>query len=68
MLAELETHHVNAPPRQGGRIRRPKLAAKSLFAGAEDPVLQELRDTEVEALTAEDLAALVRRWQRELRG
>jgi DNA mismatch repair protein MutS len=43
VLTELETHHVNAPPRQGGRIRRPKLSAKSLFAGVEDPVLQQLR-------------------------
>ncbi len=68
VLTELETHHVNAPPRQAGRIRRPKLAAKSLFANVEDPVLKELRDAEVEALTPEDLAALVRRWQRELRG
>jgi DNA mismatch repair protein MutS len=68
VLTELETHHVNAPPRQAGRIRRPKLTAKSLFANAEDPVLQELRNAEVEALTPEDLAALVQRWQRELRG
>jgi DNA mismatch repair protein MutS len=68
VLTELETHHVNAPPRQGGRIRRPRLAAKSLFANAEDPVLQELREAELDALSPEDVAALVRRWQRELRG
>jgi DNA mismatch repair protein MutS len=68
VLTELETHHVNAPPRQSGRIRRPKLGAKSLFAGVEDPVVQELRQAEVDALTPEELAALVRRWQRELRG
>ncbi len=68
VLNELETHHVNAPPRQAGRIRRPKLGAKSLFAGMEDPVLRELRDAEVDALAPEDVAALVRRWQRELRG
>ncbi len=68
VLTELETHHVNAPPREGGRIRKPRLAAKSLFAGVEDPILQELRDAEVDALTPEDVAALVKRWQRELRG
>jgi DNA mismatch repair protein MutS len=68
VLTELETHHVNAPPRQGGRIRRPKLGMKSLFASVDDPVLKELRDAEVEALAPQDLAALVRRWQRELRG
>ena len=48
VLAGLETHHVNAPPRQTGRIRKPKLAAKSLFANVEDPVLQELRAAELE--------------------
>ncbi|HVS35220.1 MAG TPA: DNA mismatch repair protein MutS [Gemmataceae bacterium] len=68
VLTELETHYVNAPPREGGRIRKPKLAGKSLFAGVEDPVMQELRETEVDALTPEDVAALVKRWQRELRG
>jgi DNA mismatch repair protein MutS len=67
VLTELETHHVNAPPRQG-RIRRPKLPPKSLFAGVEDPVMQALRETELDGLGPEQIADLVRRWQRELRG
>jgi len=68
VLTELETHHVNAPPRPGGRIRKPKLASKSLFAGVEDPVLQALRETDLSGRSAEEVAELVRRWQRELRG
>jgi DNA mismatch repair protein MutS len=68
VLTELETHHVNAPPARGGRIRRPKLTPKSLFAGVEDPVLQALRETELNGLDSEEIAELVRRWQRELRG
>ncbi len=52
VLTELESHHVNAPPRQGGRIRKPKLAAKSLFADVEDPVLQALRETDLSGRSA----------------
>ena len=40
----------------------------SLFAGTDDPVLVALRECDVEALTAEELAELVRKWQKELRG
>ena len=68
VLAELESHHVNAPERQGGRIRKPKLAAKSLFADVEDPVLQALCATDLSGRSAEDVAEPVKRWQRELRG
>ena len=68
VLTELETHHVNAPPRPGGRIRKPKLAAKSLFANVEDPVLQALRETDLNGLGPDEIAELARRWQRELRG
>jgi DNA mismatch repair protein MutS len=68
VLTELETHHVNAPPARGGRIRRPKLTPKSLFAGVEDPVLQALRETELNGMGPEEIAELMRRWQRELRG
>ena len=67
VLAELEAHHVNAPERQGGRIRKPKLAAKSLFANVEDPVLQALRETDLNGLGPEEIAELAG-WQRELRG
>ena len=67
VLTELETHHVNAPPRHG-RIRRPKLVETSLFAGAEDPVMQALRETELDGLGPEVIAEMARRWQRELRG
>ena len=39
-----------------------------LFAGVEDPVIQALRETEFAGLGPEEIAELVRRWQRELRG
>jgi DNA mismatch repair protein MutS len=66
VLAELEALHVKAPPRPAARIRRPKAAQISLFANSEDPVLAALRETDVDALTPEQVAELVRRWQREL--
>ncbi len=68
VLTELETHHVNAPPRPGGRIRKPKLAVKSLFANVEDPILQALRETDLSGLGPDEIVELARRWQRELRG
>jgi DNA mismatch repair protein MutS len=67
VLTELEAHHVNSPPRSG-RIRKPKLVQRSLFANVEDPVLTALRDLELEGLSPEEIAERVRRWQRELRG
>ena len=66
VLAELEAHHVNAPERPGAKIRKPKLLQPSLFAGTEDPVLQALRQFNVDAATGEEVAAQVRRWQRDL--
>jgi DNA mismatch repair protein MutS len=65
VLAELEAHHVNAPDRPG-RIRRPKVVQASLFAGTEDPVLTDLRQFDLAKATPEEVAAQVRRWQREL--
>ena len=47
-------------------ISRPRLVQASLFAGTEDPVLVALREADVGAMTAEELAEQVRRWQREL--
>jgi DNA mismatch repair protein MutS len=67
VLAELERHHLETPERPGARIRRPKIVQPSLFAGTEDPVLQELREMDVRALSPEEVAARVRRWQRDLR-
>jgi DNA mismatch repair protein MutS len=68
VLAELEAHHLQMPARPQNHISRPRLVQTSLFAGTDDPVLQALRDLDVDAVTAEELAEQVRRWQRELRG
>ncbi len=66
VLAELEAHHVEAPDRPG-RIRRPRTVQRSLFAGMEDPVLQALREFDVNKATPEELMTAVRRWKRDLR-
>jgi DNA mismatch repair protein MutS len=67
VLAELEQHHVEAPDR-GGRIRRPRLVQRSLFANTEDPVLTALRELDVDKLSPESAAEQVRKWQRDLGG
>jgi DNA mismatch repair protein MutS len=66
VLAELEQHHVNAPDR-GGRIRRPRVVQRSLFANTEDPVLAALRELDLDKLSPEEVTAAVRRLQRDLR-
>jgi DNA mismatch repair protein MutS len=68
VLAELEAHHVNTPDRPGGRIRRPRIVQRSLFANTDDPVLQALRELDVSKMRPEDVVAQLRCWQRELRG
>ena len=68
VLAELEAHHLATPERPEARLRRPKLAQPSLFARCDDPVLEELRTFDAEGRTPEEVAAQVRRWQRELCG
>jgi DNA mismatch repair protein MutS len=66
VLAELERHHVEAPDRPG-RIRRPRTVQRSLFANTEDPVLQALRELDLNQMTPEEIVAAVRRWKRDLR-
>jgi DNA mismatch repair protein MutS len=66
VLAELEAHHVETPERPAAKIRKPKRVEASLFANADDPILQEIRDLDWRKLTQEELAALVKRWQRDL--
>jgi DNA mismatch repair protein MutS len=66
VLAELESHHLEAPDRAGEHLRRPKVVQASLFGGTEDPVLAELRDFDPDGMSLEDLLARVRRWQRDL--
>ncbi len=68
VLAELEAHHLQAPARTVDHISRPKLEQASLFAGTDDPVMQELRAFEVEGAAPEGVVEQVQRWQRELRG
>jgi DNA mismatch repair protein MutS len=67
VLAELEAHHVNTPDRPG-RIRRPRVIQRSLFANMEDPILQAIRELDLNRATPEEILALVRRWKRDLRG
>jgi DNA mismatch repair protein MutS len=68
VLADLEAHHLQLPPKAGEIIRRPRLVQASLFAGTEDPVLAALRDYDVDPHPPEAVAEQVRRWQRELGG
>jgi DNA mismatch repair protein MutS len=68
VLSELEAHHLKASENPApGRIRRPKVVQPSLFANSEDPILEELRALDVAKMTPDEIAAQVRRWQRELR-
>jgi DNA mismatch repair protein MutS len=67
VLAELEAHHLEMEARPAAHLSRPKLVQPSLFAGAEDPVLTALRETDVEALNGEQAVELIRRWKREVR-
>jgi DNA mismatch repair protein MutS len=66
VLAELERHHVETPDRPG-RIRRPRSVQRSLFANMQDPILQALRELDLERVTPEEVIAAVRRWKRDLR-
>jgi DNA mismatch repair protein MutS len=67
VLAELEAHHLQTPARPEDHISRPRVVQTSLFAGTDDPVLQALRDIDMDAASAEEVAEQVRHWQRELR-
>jgi DNA mismatch repair protein MutS len=66
VLAELESHPVQTEERPAAKIRKPRKVEASLFANAEDPILQEIRELDVKKLTAEEIAANVKRWQRDL--
>jgi DNA mismatch repair protein MutS len=66
VLAELERHHLETPERPG-RIRRPRSVQRSLFANMQDPILQALRDLDLDRMTPEEIRAAVRRWKRDLR-
>jgi DNA mismatch repair protein MutS len=66
VLAELERHHLETPDRPG-RIRRPRAVQRSLFANMQDPILQALRELDLDRMTAEEIVATVRRWKRDLR-
>jgi DNA mismatch repair protein MutS len=67
VLAELEAHHLNTPEKPNARLRKPRLVQPSLFARTDDPVLQALRELDLTRMTVEEIAAQVRRWQRDLR-
>jgi len=67
VLTELELHHLNTPDRPGTRLRRPRVIQASLFAHTEDPVLQALREFNLDRATPEEVMAQVRRWKRDLR-
>jgi DNA mismatch repair protein MutS len=68
VLAELEQRHVSAAQQPATKgPKKPRLVGASLFAHTEDPVLVEIRDAKLDALTLEEAMILLRRWQRELR-
>jgi len=66
VLADLEAHHLStsAPPQGGGRMHRPK--QPSLFAQCDDPVLQAVRDFDVDRTSPEEALAQLKRWRRDL--
>jgi DNA mismatch repair protein MutS len=66
VLAELERHHLETPDRPG-RIRRPRTVQRSLFANMQDPILQALRELDLDRMTPEEVMAAVRGWKRDLR-
>jgi DNA mismatch repair protein MutS len=66
VLAELERHHLETPEHPG-RVRRPRTEQRSLFANMQDPILQALRELDLERMTPEEVTAAVRRWKRDLR-
>jgi DNA mismatch repair protein MutS len=66
VLAELERHHLETPERPG-RVRRPRSVQRSLFANMQDPILQALRELDLERMSPEEVIAAVRRWKRDLR-
>jgi DNA mismatch repair protein MutS len=67
VLAELEAHHLNTPERPGAKIRRPKIIQASLFARTDDPVLEALREFDIDGRSPEEVVEQVRRWRGELR-
>ncbi len=68
VLAELEQRHLDVPETNAKRgPRKPRVIEASLFAQTEDPVLIDLREVKLDALTPEEALILLRRWQRELR-
>jgi DNA mismatch repair protein MutS len=66
VLAELERHHLETPERPS-RLRRPRAVQRSLFANMQDPILQELRELDLDRLSPEEAIAVMRRWKRDLR-
>jgi DNA mismatch repair protein MutS len=66
VLAELEAHHLEAPERPGEHLRKPKVVQASLFAGTDDPVIDELRRFDPTGKSAEEIVAQIQRWQRDL--
>jgi hypothetical protein len=62
----LERHHLETPDRPG-RIRRPRTVQRSLFANMQDPILQALREMDLDQMTPEEVTAEVRNWKRDLR-
>ncbi len=66
VLAELERHHLETPDRPG-RLRRPRSVQRSLFANERDPILQALRELDLDRHSPEEIVAEVRRWKRDLR-
>jgi DNA mismatch repair protein MutS len=64
VLAELESHHLNTKDPPGRHKRRPP--QPSLFARTDDPVLQALREFDVDHAPPDEALAQIKRWQRDL--
>lgn len=67
LLGELEEARRRAPASPpGATIQAPRIIQSSLFADADDPLLDEIRAIDPQALTPDRAQELVTKWVREL--
>jgi DNA mismatch repair protein MutS len=64
VLSDLEAHHLSEPPPSRDRRQRPM--QPSLFSQTDDPVLQAVRDFDVDKASPEEALAELKRWRRDL--
>jgi DNA mismatch repair protein MutS len=66
VLSDLEAHHLSTSDPPAGRDRRRRPTQPSLFSQTDDPVLQAVRDFDVDRASPEEALAQLKRWRRDL--